>query len=523
MDAIVLTFDCLPVGFLGCYGSERSATPAFDRLAAEGCVFAQCFTDRTDQQRPDSWWSPDSSLNRSPTDNSIIAQLQQAGIQTCLIVEAPEGQVAGDFPDFNTRTEVDGIDGWEAEEFETPFAQLMAAAARQILAAIDGNVDSNQSSRERRLFWLASRGITEPWIPPAEFGSQLLEILDDDEDESDPADEDEPDSDVESDMPADANRISTLFADTDADADADEDAELREFLNWICSGGRRPLADTPPDQIPTDSSSINSTALDEAPSIELTSEEWQLSRAACVAYVQMLDHWLGVFFDQLGVHRQETLFIVTAGRGIRLNEHDSPQGNHSPLCEANLHVPMLMAGPGIDPAQRQQALVQPSDLAVTLQDWFGIPKSAFGRSLIEHLGESPAENRQVAISRHTSDMSCVRTEHELFIPPIASLDAHHETTASTPAGSTSPQLYLKPSDTWEWLNVADQFPDRVARLARASRRIDSAIECQTIQSLDDLNQLFQEVDSEAATQSETREPAVTQSPAEKPEPRDSIN
>ena len=45
MNAILLVIDRLHAGYLGAYGNGWIATPAIDRLAAEGFVFDQCLID----------------------------------------------------------------------------------------------------------------------------------------------------------------------------------------------------------------------------------------------------------------------------------------------------------------------------------------------------------------------------------------------------------------------------------------------------------------------------------------------
>src|SRR5262245_40272984 len=45
MNGVLLLFDCLPTGLLGCYGNLRAATPAFDRLAASSVAFDQHIAD----------------------------------------------------------------------------------------------------------------------------------------------------------------------------------------------------------------------------------------------------------------------------------------------------------------------------------------------------------------------------------------------------------------------------------------------------------------------------------------------
>ncbi len=58
MNAIVVTFDRLPVGFLSCCGNGWIATPNFDRLAARSAVFEQHFADGiASDPASQSWWT----------------------------------------------------------------------------------------------------------------------------------------------------------------------------------------------------------------------------------------------------------------------------------------------------------------------------------------------------------------------------------------------------------------------------------------------------------------------------------
>ena len=58
MNAIVVTFDRLPVGFLSCCGNSWIATPNFDRLAARSAVFEQHFAEGiSPNSASQSWWS----------------------------------------------------------------------------------------------------------------------------------------------------------------------------------------------------------------------------------------------------------------------------------------------------------------------------------------------------------------------------------------------------------------------------------------------------------------------------------
>ncbi|MBX3442990.1 MAG: hypothetical protein KF774_11350 [Planctomyces sp.] len=44
MRVLLLTFNCLPRRWLGCYGSMDRSTPGLDRLASQGAVFDECIT-----------------------------------------------------------------------------------------------------------------------------------------------------------------------------------------------------------------------------------------------------------------------------------------------------------------------------------------------------------------------------------------------------------------------------------------------------------------------------------------------
>ncbi len=58
MNACVVSFEQLPVGFLGCYGSTWAVTPNLDRFATESIVFDQHFGENFDPSAANSaWWT----------------------------------------------------------------------------------------------------------------------------------------------------------------------------------------------------------------------------------------------------------------------------------------------------------------------------------------------------------------------------------------------------------------------------------------------------------------------------------
>ncbi|TWU07073.1 Sulfatase [Symmachiella macrocystis] len=58
MNAVIVSFERLPLGLLGCYGSQWVQTPSFDQLATESIVFDQHFGENFDPQAAQqAWWT----------------------------------------------------------------------------------------------------------------------------------------------------------------------------------------------------------------------------------------------------------------------------------------------------------------------------------------------------------------------------------------------------------------------------------------------------------------------------------
>src|SRR5947208_1401414 len=94
MRVLVLVIDRLPLGYVGCYGSDWVETPALDRLAAEGVVFDQHHADRPDAAGARRAWrtgryhfpSPDAADEPTPEGGpDLIALLRGRGVVTSLV------------------------------------------------------------------------------------------------------------------------------------------------------------------------------------------------------------------------------------------------------------------------------------------------------------------------------------------------------------------------------------------------------------------------------------------------------
>jgi arylsulfatase A-like enzyme len=89
MKAIVLEIPGLHLGYLGCYGNEWIATPAFDELAAAGVVFDSHFADCPAAALRSGWSGrydfpnlPTTAAGSANPQNPLFASLQAHGVST---------------------------------------------------------------------------------------------------------------------------------------------------------------------------------------------------------------------------------------------------------------------------------------------------------------------------------------------------------------------------------------------------------------------------------------------------------
>src|SRR5262245_37302094 len=89
MKVLVLNASALHLGYLGCYGNEWVATPALNRLAAEGVVFDQHYADAPGTPRS-SWTgryrfpAPSEAASGEPPPE-LPALLQTHGVPFVLV------------------------------------------------------------------------------------------------------------------------------------------------------------------------------------------------------------------------------------------------------------------------------------------------------------------------------------------------------------------------------------------------------------------------------------------------------
>lgn len=117
--------------------------------------------------------------------------------------------------------------------------------------------------------------------------------------------------------------------------------------------------------------------------------QWKEIVRAYLACITFVDAQLGRVLDALeeSSHADNTLIVLWSDHGYHLGEKNR-FAKHS-LWERTTHVPLLLAGPGIDAGQRCPAEVGLIDLYPTLLDLCGLPANPQneGRSLMPLLGD----------------------------------------------------------------------------------------------------------------------------------------
>ena len=70
-----------------------------------------------------------------------------------------------------------------------------------------------------------------------------------------------------------------------------------------------------------------------------------------------------------------TMVCVTSDHGEGLNDGLALHGwfSHRILYQEQIHVPLLVSGPGIEPGRSSRAMVRTADIPATLYDYLNVP------------------------------------------------------------------------------------------------------------------------------------------------------
>jgi arylsulfatase A-like enzyme len=419
MNAIVLTFDRLPVGFLSCYGNSWIATPNFDRLASQSTLFDQHFAESPGSDAEcAAWWSGRYGWRQNNQSDgfSLPEFLSDHGITFRLLVEtngSPVVRPGNRFP-IDIAELVRGDDGLDVEPDATPFFRLVARAQRDLRLL-------RTSRREPWLLWLKSRGIPIPWLAPRSFAARFLDLADDQE-----ADEAEVDQVNGDEVPDDQGAVVEMSGE--------------QFDDLL-----RAVAQPPDSREPRDA---------------LSSIDRGLMRKVCGGYVALLDAALGRLVEQIDheAASSPTLLIVAAGQGLSVREPGKLTTDWELAGEETVHTPLFVRSPSLSHSTRRQEFVQTVDLVPTLAEWFGIDGTALtldGKSLLPLIRGEQVGPRPSAIVVAGPKLSGIRTS-DFYLVSHQGEDTH----------DVERRLFAKPDDIWDVNDIAAQSPEVVDQLAR---------------------------------------------------------
>jgi len=163
------------------------------------------------------------------------------------------------------------------------------------------------------------------------------------------------------------------------------------------------------------------------------------------------DHYLGELFrrlKQLGLY-DNTIVIIIADHGEAFLEHDSVKHGGTLYQEA-VHVPLIIAGPGIQAGRRITGLVQLNDLAPTILAAARVEEEIemSGRSLLPVLtGSGELEPRPAMAELPAHGSHAFRVGHLKLI-----------------ASAETVELYDLSQDPGELVNLSEKQPETVAHL-----------------------------------------------------------
>ncbi|MFE5318283.1 sulfatase [Paenibacillus sp. NPDC056579] len=179
-------------------------------------------------------------------------------------------------------------------------------------------------------------------------------------------------------------------------------------------------------------------------------DEITLSRRQYCAAIEVIDDQIGLILDALERRgmMDNTYIVFTSDHGEMLGDHRL-YGKTLPY-DPSIHVPLIVAGPGIEAGQVSAAMVELIDLNPTVGELAGLPPQSGidALSLAELLLESPGSHHRSEIISSGKHFRCLRNEKYKLI-------AHHDETI---------ELYDMESDPLELRSIASDQPELVCSL-----------------------------------------------------------
>ncbi|WP_027133024.1 sulfatase-like hydrolase/transferase [Geminicoccus roseus] len=172
---------------------------------------------------------------------------------------------------------------------------------------------------------------------------------------------------------------------------------------------------------------------------------------------------------------ENTLVVYTADHGIAIGQHGL-MGKQN-LYEHSIHVPLMLAGPGIPSGRRLPHLVWHADTHATLLDAAGIAPdpASEGESLLPVIDGQADAPRSTFAAAYRFGQRMIRDERYKLIRYVRNPEADLEPSGNTPpvtAGSETEQLFDLAVDPWEMANLAC-LPEMQPIRARLGEALDA--------------------------------------------------
>ncbi len=182
---------------------------------------------------------------------------------------------------------------------------------------------------------------------------------------------------------------------------------------------------------------------------DFSAEQLARIRRQYCALIKLIDDQVGALLDALRKRAmlKNTIIIFTSDHGEMLGDHGLFQ-KQAPY-EASLRIPMILAGPGIEPGRVSDTLIDMMDLNPTICALAGVEAAPNmdARSFVRVLSGAATAHRQeiLASLRH---FTCLRTAREKYIENANDLT----------------ELYDLLKDPAEIHNLAAERPGQVAAM-----------------------------------------------------------
>jgi arylsulfatase A-like enzyme len=182
-------------------------------------------------------------------------------------------------------------------------------------------------------------------------------------------------------------------------------------------------------------------------------------RQSYAAMVENVDRWLGVYLEAIERRGEldSTIVVWASDHGEMLGDHG--QWDKQVPHRSSTFVPLVVAGPGVEPGRRERALVSLIDLGPTFLELAGLEPmpDTDARSIAPLLTGLAGSHREHVLSG-LLDWRMVYDGRWKLVR-----GSGPETTFSRAFGP-EPQLFDLEEDPWEDRNLAASLPDVVKRL-----------------------------------------------------------